>query len=144
MSLENTLSCLKKLELLKDRIKPLKLIKSEYINELEFQEKNYIYNGQIIPNRVIQNKTVFKIIELDPIWFLNGFCVTVENNLVKRVIVFGYHPNKDWKTGNFCLPEHKLNIKYTKSYEKMLINTLKTFYLDDCYVKPLDKQIIII
>lgn len=103
-------------------------------------EKQHIYIGKLVPNRVIKNKNIFQITFLDNIYFLSGFNVTTENNQVRRVQLFGFHPNRD-NNGLYCLPEGKKNQIFTKEYFNMLLSNIKTYYFDSCYFMPPSKFI---
>lgn len=105
-------------------------------NDLSLVEINYIYEGQIIPNRVIQNRNVYEITRLDPQYYINGFMVTTENGFVHLITLFGYHPNRNPDTNLYCLPDYKKGVLYNESYFERLLTNIKTWYLDDCYFRP--------
>lgn len=101
-----------------------------------FVEKSYIYLGQIIPNRAIKQKNVYEITYLHPLYFIEGFIVITENDKVNRIVILGYHPNRDGKTGLYCLPDYKKSITFSEDYFNILLTNIKTFYLDSCYLTP--------
>lgn len=107
---------------------------------IKLYEKHHIYIDEIIPNRVILKKNVYEITFLDKVYILNGFDVVTENNKVRRVYLFGFHPNRD-DNGLYCLPNRKINIEFTEDYFKMLLSNIKTYYFDSCYFKPPSKLI---
>jgi len=98
-------------------------------------EKHHIYINKIIPNRIILKKNVYKITFLDKVYFINGFDVVTENDKIRRIYLFGFHPNRD-DNGLYCLPEHKKNQLFTEQYFNMLLSNIKTYYFDSCYFKP--------
>lgn len=105
-------------------------------NDRLFVETSYIYLGRIIPNRVIKQKNVYEITYLHPFYFIEGFVVITENNKVNRIVIFGYHPNRDGKSGLYCLPNYKINVIFSEDYFKILLSNIKTFYLDSCHLTP--------
>ena len=109
-------------------------------NEL-FVEKSYIYLGQIVPNRAIKQKNVYEITYLHPLYFIEGFIIITENDKVNRIVILGYHPNRDGKTGLYCLPDYKKNITFSEDYFNILLTNIKTFYLDSCYLTPRAKHL---
>jgi len=113
----------------------------DIIDKLPFAEVTYIYNKRIVPTRMVQNKELYEITYIHPVWIMNGFSVTVQNQAVQRVAVFGLHPNRDWKTGLLCLPENKLKQPFTKQHFESLVQILKTFYLDNCYSMPYKNEV---
>lgn len=112
-----------------------------YNDDLPLVEKTYIYEGQIVPNRVIKNKAAYEITYLHPQYLLHGFLVITEQDFVKTITLFGYHPNRDPKTNLYCLPEYKKGVKYTETYFDMLLTNIKTYYLDDCFYTPSPKHV---
>ena len=119
---------------LKMVIRPLNL-------ELPLIEKFHIYEGYITPNRMIENKNVYDIEYIDPLFIINGFTVITENDLVKNIILIGHHPNRDPDTYLYCLPDLKKDIPFDEYYYSMLLVNIRTYYLDQCYFKPTNKQI---
>jgi len=111
------------------------------VDGLPLVEETYIYEGQITPNRMIKNKELYEIIYLDPFWVLSGFAVTLENGKMERITIFGHHPNKDWKTGLYCMPERKIGLEFNRSYFNILLMNLKTYYLDNCHSEPFSSQV---
>jgi hypothetical protein len=103
-------------------------------------EKHHIYIDEIIPNRIVEKKNVYEITFLDKIYFINGFDVVTENNNVRRVYLFGFHPNRD-SNGLYCLQEEKKNKEFSEDYFKMLLSNIKTYYFDSCYFRPPEKLI---
>lgn len=103
-------------------------------------EKHHIYIDEIIPNRIIKKKNVYEITLLDKIYFINGFDVVTENDQVRRVHLFGFHPNRD-DNGLYCLPEEKKNKLFSENYFNMLLSNIRTYYFDSCYFKPPEKLV---
>jgi hypothetical protein len=101
----------------------------------ELYEKHHLYIGKIIPNRLIKNKNLFEITFLDKVYFINGFDVVTENDKVRRVHLFGFHPNRE-DNGLYCLPDEKKNKIFTEEYFNILLSNIKTYYFDSCYFKP--------
>jgi hypothetical protein len=99
-------------------------------------EKTHIYEGCIIPNRVIKGRNVYEIIEIGPQYYINGFSVTTEQDKVQLVTLFGYHPNRDPKTNLYCIPDYKKGVIFDQIYLDRLITNIKTYYLDNCYFIP--------
>ena len=112
-----------------------------YNNNLPLVEKVHIYEGQILPNRVIQNQNVYEITYLDPLYILNGFMVITEQSFVKTITLFGYHPNRDPETNLYCLPDYKKGVIYNEQYFDMLLTNIKTYYLDNCFFIPGKTQV---
>ena len=109
--------------------------------DLPLIEKTYLYEGQITPTRMIKNKQAYEITYLHPQFFINGFMVTTEQDLVRHITLFGYHPNRDPATNLYCLPNYKKGVKYDGKYYEMLLTNIKTYYLDDCFYTPPKKQV---
>ena len=110
-------------------------------NDLPLIEKIYLYEGQITPTRMIKNKQVYEITYLHPQFFINGFMVTTEQDFVRHITLFGYHPNRDPETNFYCLPKYKKGVKYDEKYYEMLLTNIKTYYLDDCFYTPPKNQV---
>lgn len=106
------------------------------LSDLPFKQEYYIYEGQIIPTTIIQNHKVYEIIKIHKFFIMRGFCVSLENDLVKSVYLFGSHPNKNPDTNLFCLSKEKYNVKFTLEYFNKLLTVLKTYYLDNAYFIP--------
>lgn len=104
--------------------------------DLPFKQEYYIYEGQIMPTTMIQKHEAYEITEIHTFFIMQGFCVSTENDLVMHVSLFGPHPNRDPDTGLFCLPQEKLNVKFSPEYFNKLLTTLKTYYLDNAYFTP--------
>ena len=111
------------------------------VSDLPLVEEIYIYEGQITPNRMIIDKQLYEIVRLDQLWVLSGFAVTLENGKMERITIFGHHPNKDWKTGLYCMPERKIGLEFNKTYFDMLMMNIKTYYLNDCHTVPYPSQV---
>ncbi|MFW9871828.1 MAG: hypothetical protein ACFFG0_01915 [Candidatus Thorarchaeota archaeon] len=101
----------------------------------QLYEKHHIYIDRIIPNRIIIKREVYKITYLDKLYFIEGFDVVTENDKVRRVYLYGFHPNRD-DNGLYCLPDEKKNQLFTENYFNMLVSNIKTYYYDSCYFKP--------
>jgi len=110
-------------------------------NDLPLVEKTYIYEGQIIPTRMIKDKNVYEITYLHPQFIIHGFMVMTEQDLVRHITLFGYHPNRDPATSLYCLPTYKKGVKFDQKYYEMLLTNIKTYYLDDCFYTPPKNQI---
>ena len=104
--------------------------------ELPLVEKVYLYEGQIIPTRMIKNQQAYEITYIHPQFFINGFMVMTEQEHVRTITLFGYHPNRDPKTNLYCLPDYKKGVKYDQKYYEMLLTNIKTYYLDNCFFIP--------
>jgi len=109
--------------------------------DLPLIEKIHLYEGQIIPNRMIKDKQVYEITKLHPQFFINGFIVITEQEFVTNIVLFGYHPNRDPDTHLYCLPDYKKGVKYDQKYFDMLLTNIKTYYLDDCFYTPPKNQV---
>lgn len=107
-----------------------------YDDNLPLVEKTYIYEGRITPNRVIKNKNVYEVTYIDPLYIINGFMIITEQDFVKTITLFGYHPNRNPETNLYCLPDYKKGIEYTNIYFESLLTNIKTYYLDDCFFVP--------
>jgi len=103
--------------------------------------KTHIFIKQIIPNRVIMDKNVYNITFLDEQYYLDGFEISTENDKVMNVRVFGFHPNCDPNTDNFCLPDFKKGTFFTEDYLKLILTNIQTYYLDNCFFNPTGKQL---
>lgn len=104
-------------------------------------KKTHIFIKQIIPNRVIKDKNVYKIKYLNEIYYLDGFEVSTENDKVINVRVFGFHPNCDPDTDNFCLPDFKKGVYLTTEYLNLIITNIQTYYLDNSFFNPTGKDL---
>ncbi len=104
-------------------------------------KKTHIFINTIIPNRVIKDKNVYKIVYLDGVYHLDGFEVSTENDKVNNIRVFGFHPNCDAETDNFCLPDFKKGVYLTSDYLKLIITNIQTYYLDNCFFNPTGKSL---
>lgn len=109
--------------------------------EREIYKISYIYGDKIIPDRIVMDKNVYEITHLDPVYHLDGFAVTTENDKVKCVKIYGYHPNCDPDTDNFCLPDYKKGVEFTPDYLTMLLANIKTYYIDNCFFNPLGNKV---
>ncbi len=104
-------------------------------------KKTHIFIQEIIPNRVIKNKNVYKITYLDKIYYLDGFEISTENDKVINVRVFGFHPNCHPETDNFCLPNFKKGVYLTSDYLNLIITNIQTYYLDQCFFNQTGKEL---
>ncbi len=104
-------------------------------------KKTHIFINKIIPNRVIKNKNVYKIVYLDEVYHLDGFEVSTENDKINNIRVFGFHPNCHTETDNFCLPDFKKGVYLTSDYLKLIITNIQTYYLDNCFFNPTGKKL---
>ena len=102
---------------------------------------SYIYIQKIIPDRVIIDKNVYEITYIDERYHLDGFEITTENDKVHIVKVFGFHPNCDPDTDNFCLPDFKKGVEFTSEYLNMILTNIKTYYLDNCFFNPTGRKL---
>lgn len=107
----------------------------------QLYKKTHIIINQIIPNRVIKDKNVFNITYLDEMFYLDGLEISTENDKVINVRVFGFHPNCDPNTDNFCLPDFKKGVFLTEDYLKLILTNIETYYLDNCFFNPTGKQL---
>jgi len=103
--------------------------------------KTYIFINTIIPNRVVQDKNVFKITHLGKQLHIDGFEICTENEKVINVRLFGIHPNCDPDTDNFCLPEFKKGVVFTADYLNLITTNIQTYYLDNCFFNPTGKDL---
>ena len=110
-------------------------------NGKDLYKTTHIFINQVIPNRVIKEKNVYKITYLDEWFYLDGFEISTENDKVTNVRVFGFHPNCDSNTDNFCLPDFKKGVELTDKYFKLILTNIKTYYLDNCFFNPTGKQL---
>ena len=105
-------------------------------DDLPFIQEYHFYEGHITPDTMIRSRKAYEIKNLHPLLIIRGFIVFTENQLVKNIMVMGIHPNVEPDTKMFCLPDHKLNKKFTERYFTQFMKILKTYYLDDCYFLP--------
>ena len=110
-------------------------------NQKDLYRKTHIFIKTIIPNRVIQGKNIFKITYLNEIYYLDGFEVSTENDKVINVRVFGFHPNCEPNTDNFCLPDFKKGVYLSTDYLNVIITNIQTYYLDNCFFNPTGKDL---
>lgn len=134
---KHLLNCLKKPEQHKEQYI---VIGTPDVRKTLYKE-THIFIQKIIPNRVIQGKRVYKITHLDVMYHIDGFEVSLENNKVMNIRLFGFHPNCDPNTDNFCLPDFKKDVNFTPEYLKMIITNIETYYLDSSYFNPLGKHL---
>jgi len=102
-------------------------------NDLDVVQKCYVYEAQITPRQIIEKKNVYDIVHIDPIWIINGFVIITENDKVTRIIVFGHHPNVSKNI--YCLPKEKKGQLFNKTFYENFIQTIQTYYYDNCYYK---------
>ena len=103
--------------------------------------KTHIFITRIIPNRVIKDKNIYEITYLSRMFHLEGFEVSTENDKVMNIRVFGFHPNCDPNTDNFCLPDFKKGHYFTVDYLNLIKTNIQTYYLDSCFFNPTGKQL---
>jgi len=101
---------------------------------------NYdFYFEKIIPKFTLQNKTYRQIINIHKIYHLEGFCIKTYDTKLKKVMVYGWHPNVDSKTNELCL-SNDLQGQYVLDIENLknlLISMLEVYNLDECYNTPI-------
>ncbi len=102
---------------------------------------SYIYIQKIIPNRIIMDKNAYEITHIDEMYHLAGFEVCTENDKVHNVRLYGYHPNSHPDTDIYCLPDFKLSVEFTPEFLSMLLTNIKTYYIDNCFINPLGKNV---
>ena len=107
----------------------------------ELYKVTYIYIQKIIPDRIVMDKAVYEITYLHEEYHLDGFEVSTENGKVMNIRVFGYHPNCDSNTDNFCLPDFKKNVDFTTEYLNMIYANIKTYYMDNCFFNHLGRKV---
>lgn len=116
-----------------------RMVISPVSQDVDIIQKYYVYEAQITPLQIIQDKNVYEITYINPLFIINGFVIITENDLVLRIIVFGFHPNVDKNV--YCLPKEKKKLKFDRSYYENFIKTLQTYYYDNCYYKVQSKYI---
>lgn len=103
----------------------------------KYGKQYYLHIEEIIPNRVVKEKSSYRITYLSPFLKINGFVVVVNSKeLVENVFILGLHPNCNLETNLYCLEKHKKRLSYNEDYYKMLKQNLKVYYLDNCYYIP--------
>jgi len=102
-------------------------------------QKCYVYEAQITPRQIIENKNVYEIVYIDPLWIINGFVIITEDDKVIRIVVFGHHPNVNENL--YCLSKGKKGQIFNKTFYENFIQTLQTYYYDNCYYKIPSKYI---
>jgi len=107
----------------------------------ELYKITHMYIQKIIPDRVVINKAAYEITHIDEWYHLDGFEVITENDKVHLVRIFGYHPNSDPDTDNFCLPDFKKGVYFTMEYLNMIVTNIKTYYLDNCFFNPTGRRL---
>lgn len=139
----STLNYLKKLEQHEnqDYLGAPSVIGPASYNDLPFIQEYHFYEGQITPDTMIQNREAYEITEIHHFLIIKGLSVHLENNKVKRVEIYGIHPNKDPETNLYCLPNHKLNVEFTDEYVRKLVRNIKIYYLDNCFFQPPSKYV---
>lgn len=110
-------------------------------NGCELYNETRIYVGKIIPDRVIQNKTLYEITYLSKEFHLEGFEVVTELDKVINVRVFGIHPNIHPDTTLFCLPDYRVGVPLTDDYLNSIITSIKTYYFDNAYFNHTGKDL---
>jgi len=113
-----------------------------YDNTLPLVEKTFLYEGLIIPNRMIKDRVAYKITNVNPMYYIHGFMIKTargdgqKHDYVESINLFGHHPNRKSDTGVYCMPDYKKGVPYDMSYFQRLITNIKTHYLDDCFHTP--------
>lgn len=123
-----------------ERLKDTHIIIGEETKE-NLYRKTHIFINRIIPNRVIKNRNVHKITYISRMFHLDGFEISTENDKVLNIRVFGFHPNCDPETDNFCLPDFKKGSYLTSDYLNLIKSNIQTYYLDNCFFNPTGKQL---
>lgn len=98
---------------------------------------------QIIIPKFIVEKGIPRYIEyIIPEYHLRGFLIKRLNNRLKKVEVFGVHPNADLNTGELCLKSNEIGaeIKNIESLKNMLINRLEVYYYDESHFRLENKD----
>jgi len=105
--------------------------------QVKYGKRFFIYQEEIVPDRVVKKKAAYEITYLSSFLIIKGFTVVVDyNDLVEKVFLFGLHPNCDLETNLFCLPDNRKNVPFTEGYYENLKSLLRVYYLDDCHYKP--------
>jgi len=111
------------------------IVGKKYDNE-DLYRQTYIYIQKIIPELVMKNQKVYNITYLNKILHLDGLEISIENEKVINIRLFGIHPNCDPDTDNYCLPDFKKGVKFSDKYLNLIYKNVKTYYLDSCYFNP--------
>ena len=96
-----------------------------------------IFKEEIIPEFIIEKGFPLHIKKLHKKFHLGGFMIERWNDKLRRVKVFGIHPNADGDTGELCFKKEEKNVVITNilSMAAVIINRLKVYYYDDCHFK---------
>jgi len=96
------------------------------------------YNVQLIPTLAKYRGREVEIIDVDDELIINKVEIQVENGRIKKVLLDNEcrHPNCNPWNGEFCLPYNIKGGKWNDTIAERLIDTLKTYHLDDCYDIP--------
>jgi len=95
------------------------------------------FKTTIIPDRVVYNGIVKKLLKVDDKFKIRGYKLYLtENDELTKLVIDTPHPNCNPKTGEFCI---SLNIKGREVNNltiPVIESLLKTFNLDDCFYQP--------
>lgn len=94
-----------------------------------------VVDKNIIPEKMIENKSMHKIDWLDDEFKISGYRLYIKNYRVDKLILNGKHPNCHPDTNEFCIPPYILKQKF-KSIEEILSvleNIIKIFNMDSSY-----------
>jgi hypothetical protein len=92
---------------------------------------------KIIPKIIIEKGIPLHIEKLNPKFHLEGFMVERWNKKLRRVKVFGIHPNADGDTGELCLKkeEEKVIVNDVFALAEVLLNRLEVYYYDESHFR---------
>lgn len=132
--------------LLSNFLKKPEQLKSKHIvvgspTECKLYKQTHIYIQKIIPNRIVMDKNVYEITYLDKMYHLGGFQIETENNRVFNVRLFGFHPNCNLETNEYCIPDFKKGCQLTDGYIRGITTNIQTYYFDACYFKPIKRNL---
>jgi len=97
----------------------------------------YTVKANVIPNRVFYKGQSKQITEISERCVITRYKVDILDNKIKKVFLKdAKHPNADPRTGEFCLPLHLKDMKYSDESLDKIEKTMETFNLLSCYEIP--------
>lgn len=92
--------------------------------------------GPIRPKICITGGYKKKITEIDESLVVRNVRIFVNDGHIESVKFSQEHPNRDPKTGLFCLPDYLEGVEYNPEYKETIIKLIEKYHVDSCYVVP--------
>jgi|WetSurSiteA1Bulk_404760.scaffolds.fasta_scaffold00030_33 hypothetical protein len=90
----------------------------------------------IVPNKVIYNGKLYKIVDIDEKFIVTEYMVSLFEGKIFSVKINCSHPNADPTSGEVCIPANLQNHGFSEKSKAMIHSILCCFNLDNCYFTP--------